>query len=102
VKITMARLNIRRSLMDGAAGKVSALRISMCNLPRAEKERRELWKERTANAAELQGQQAEELKRQIEAGIVNPIVIPHPDDIVMNPLTHEIEIRGPKTKREID
>ena len=99
-QITMARLNIRRAYLDGAAGKVSALRITTTNILRAEELRRDLWKERTISAGELKAEQVAEWNRQKAAGVTNPKVYPHPDDIYYNPASGEVEVMGPTTEQE--
>ena len=102
IEITMDELAIRRAYLEAVAGKITPMRIVTSKSHQMERERRELWKERTLAAGELVGKQTAELHRQIEAGIKDPRVIPHPSDIDQNPLTYEIEIRGPKTEEEYE
>jgi hypothetical protein len=40
------------------------------------------------------------LHRQLAAGVADPKVIPHPEDIDFNPATGEVEIMGPTNEEE--
>ncbi len=100
VQVPMAKLVIRRTLMDAAAGKPYAMRLAATYLPRMEDVRRDSWKERTITAGELKAEQVAEWNRQKAAGVTNPKVYPHPDDIYYNPASGEVEIMGPTTEQE--
>jgi hypothetical protein len=95
VQITMHRLSVRRNYIEACAGKVTAMRIVASKASQMERERRELWRQRTEEAGELYRQQMIELYRQRKAGVIEPKVIPHPDDIELNLQTLEVEIFGP-------
>lgn len=42
----------------------------------------------------------EELQRRRQLGITAPDPVPHPDDIILNPNTGDVQILGPQTKEE--
>ena len=101
-KVTLARGAIRRTYYDAVAGKPTALRLVHLNGHRSESDRREMYRERLRDAAEVQGMAQRELNARLSAGEKYPVVIPHPDDIVFDPATGEVDLVGPGTPEEYE
>ena len=98
--VTLIRGVIRRTYFDAMAGKPTALRLAHLNGRRSETDRREMYREQVRDAAEVQAMAQRELDARLVAGEKNPVVTPHPDDIVFNPQTGEVDIVGPTTREE--
>ncbi|MFL0354832.1 DUF5681 domain-containing protein [Erythrobacter sp. GH1-10] len=52
------------------------------------------------NAVEYKQRWSEEFERCQKHGLPTPEPLPHPDDIILNPSTGEVKIKGPQTKEQ--
>jgi Family of unknown function (DUF5681) len=100
VSIPMAQAVIRSLAVNAAKGNQRAQRLFAELLTSVESSNRRQHDEWLQVAIEYKTGWEQELERRKAHNIVAPDPIPHPDDIVINPRTGHVEIKGPMTKEE--
>lgn len=65
-----------------------------------EAEDRQLKIENLEHFANYKRSWDDEIARCREAGIPEPDPVPHPDDVIINPVTGDVRVNGPKTKEQ--
>lgn len=95
LQLTMRELLTRRLMLDATKGGATAMRLVSQLLGTAEAaKRREVEEQATfIMHTKMDGEAA--LKRAKAAGLPPPLLLPHPDDIEVDPYTLNIAIRGP-------
>lgn len=100
VRRTMGHLAIERLFADAAAGKLAAQRIVQAKLTEVERIDRERWFEGLDVSAKLWREARCKLQSQLDAGVIDPVVIPHPDDFIFNKVTQQLEMVGPMDEEQ--
>jgi hypothetical protein len=95
VRRRMGQLALERAFADAAAGKATALRIVTQKLGEAERLQRERWVQDIDIMGLLHRRARAELEMRREAGEIDPVVLPHPDDFVCDRETGAVRIVGP-------
>jgi hypothetical protein len=95
VRRRMGQLALERAFADAAAGKPTALRIVTQKLGEVERLLRERWEQDIERMGELHSRKTVELEARRAGGENDPVVLPHPDDIVFNHETGSVDIVGP-------
>ncbi len=95
VRRTMGQLALQRAFADAAAGRPTAMRIVAQKMGEVERLQRERWEQDIETMGLLHRRATAELETRLRAGEVDPIVLPHPDDFVVNTETGAVEIVGP-------
>ncbi len=98
-KMAVAQLGIRALCAKAAKGDVRAQKLLLEHLPAAERDREQL----RAEVVEAMREYAEIEKRRIaeakRAGRRYDPSGPHPDDLEFDPLTGDVSVRGPATRK---
>ncbi len=100
VSIPMAQAVIRSLAVNAAKGNQRAQRLFAELLTSVESANRRQHDEWLQVAIDYKLGWERELERRKAHNIVAPDPIPHPDDILIDPRTGHVEIRGPMTKEE--
>jgi hypothetical protein len=100
VSIPMAQAVIRSLAVNAAKGNQRAQRLFTELLGSIERENKRLHDEWIEVATNYKVEWDMELERRKRLGITAPDPIPHPDHIVIDYRTGEVQIKGPMTKEE--
>jgi hypothetical protein len=100
VSVPMAQAVIRSLAVNAAKGNQRAQRLFTELLGNTERENKRLHDEWIEVATNYKVEWDRELERRKRLGIIAPDPIPHPDHIVINYRTGQVEIKGPMTKEE--
>ena len=87
----------RAILLKAAKGDVKAYAAVNAKLAAVENRRRAQQEELLREVAEYKQQATQELMRRKREGTSGPEIIPHPDDIVIDPRTGAVSFNGPLT-----
>lgn len=98
LQMTMRELITRRLMLDASKGRVMAMRLTSQLLDAAEAGKRKEVEENVKFImhAKMDGEAA--LKRARAARTEPPLLVPHPDDIEIDPFTLNITLNGPFDK----
>ncbi|MEG3154928.1 DUF5681 domain-containing protein [Sphingomonas sp. RB1R13] len=102
IKLTMREVHTRRLMLDASKGGATAMRLVSQLLGSAEAAKRKEVEESVKFFMYLKMDGEAALKRAKEAGREPPLLIPHPDDIEIDPPTLEISIIGPMDQESYD
>ena len=102
VQMTMRELTTRRLMLDASKGGATATRLLSQLLATAEVAKRKEIEENVTFIMHMKMDGEAALKRAKAAGQEPPLLIPHPDDIEVDPHTLEISINGPIDKKGYD
>jgi hypothetical protein len=102
VKMPVIRAVLRNMALNAAKGNQRSQRMLTENLQWVERERKAEYDEYLKTAIEHKLNGEKELARREELGVTGPRLYPHPDDIIINFATSEVEFRGPISKDEDD
>lgn len=100
VSVPMAQAVVRSLAVNAAKGNQRAQRLFTELIGNTERENKRLHDEWLETATEYKIEWERELERRKQLGIIAPDPIPHPDHIVINFRTGQVEIKGPMTKEE--
>ena len=100
VEIPVMQAVIRSVALNAAKGNQRAQRMFADLVRTIELENKELHDEWLNTAIEYKTQWDREIERAKQLGMEVPNPIPHPDHIVINMKTGQVELRGPMTKEE--
>ena len=100
VEIPVIQAIIRSVALTAAKGHQKSQRMFAELLQWVERENRALHDEWLNAAIDYKTTWEEELYWREQHGVTGPEPLPHPDDIVINRNTGQVEIRGPTTKEE--
>ena len=100
VEIPVMQAVIRSVALNAAKGNQRAQRMFADLVRTIETENRDLHDEWMNTAIEYKTQWEREIERAKKLGMEVPNPIPHPDHIIINLKTAQVEIRGPMTKEE--
>ena len=89
-------------MLDASKGGATAMRLVMHHLGAAEAGKRREFEENVKFIQHMKMDGEAALNRAKAAGIEPPLLIPHPDDIKVDPHTLEISINGPVDKETYD
>ena len=102
IRMTMRELATRRLMLDATKGGATAMRLTMQLLSAAEATTRKEFEGNVEFIMHLKMDGEAALKRAKAAGKEPPLLLPHPDDIEVDPFTLEISINGPIDKKSYD
>jgi hypothetical protein len=102
ISVPMAQAVIRSLAVNAVKGNQRAQRLFTELLFTTERENKRLHDEWLDVATTYKVEWDRELERRQRLGIVAPDPLPHPDHVVINYRTGEVEIKGPMTKEEKD
>jgi hypothetical protein len=100
VDVPMAQAIIRSLAVNAAKGNQRSQRLFTELLVTAERENKKLHDEWLDTAMTYKVEWERELERRKRLGITGPEPLPHPDHVVINMRTGEVNITGPATKEE--
>ncbi len=100
VTIPMIRAVIRSMALTAVKGHARSQRMFTALLQATEEGLKTEHDEWLKTAIDYKVEWDDELERRKALGIVGSDPIPHPDDIIFNMKTGQVEIRGPMTKQE--
>lgn len=100
ISVPMAQAVIRSLAVNAVKGNQRAQRLFTELLFTTERENKRLHDEWLDVATTYKVEWDRELERRQRLGIVAPDPLPHPDHVVINYRTGEVEIKGPMTKEE--
>ena len=100
VTIPMIRAVVRSMALTAVKGNARSQRMFTALMQATEKELKAEHDEWLKTAIGYKTEWEDELERRKALGIVRPDPIPHPDHIIINMKTGQVEIRGPMTKQE--
>ena len=100
ISVPMAQAVIRSLAVNAVKGNQRAQRLFTELLFTTERENKRLHDEWLDVATTYKVEWDRELERRQRLGIVAPDPVPHPDHVVINYRTGEVEIKGPMTKEE--
>jgi len=100
ISVPMAQAVIRSLAVNAVKGNQRAQRLFTELLFTTERENKRLHDEWMDAATTYKVEWGRELERRQCLGIVAPDPLPHPDHVVINYRTGEVEIKGPMTKEE--
>jgi len=100
INVPMAQAVIRSLAVNAVKGNQRAQRLFTELLSTTERENKRLHDEWLDVATTYKVEWDRELERRQRLGIVAPDPLPHPDHVVINYRTGEVEIKGPMTKEE--
>jgi hypothetical protein len=100
ISVPMAQAVIRSLAVNAVKGNQRAQRLFTELLFTTERENKRLHDEWIDVATTYKVEWDRELERRQRLGIVAPDPLPHPDHVVINYRTGEVEIKGPMTKEE--
>ena len=102
IRMTMRELVTRRLMLDATKGGATAMRLTMQLLSAAEAAKRKEFEGNVELIMHLKMDGEAALRRAKAAGKEPPLLLPHPDDIEVDPFTLEISINGPIEKKSYD
>ena len=102
IKLTMREVHTRRLMLDASKGGATAMRLVSQLLAAAEAAKRKEVEGNVEFIMHLKMDGEATLKRAKAAGQEPPLLIPHPDDIEVDPHTLKISINGPMDKKSYD
>jgi len=102
VSIPLAQAVVRSLAVNAAKGNTRAQHLFTEMLRRTEKARSQLQTAFFETAVEFKLQWEREFARCDKLGIPRPEVIPHPDDVIVDPRAGTVRFTGPITKEEKD
>ena len=102
VQMTMRELTTRRLMLDASKGGATATRLLSQLLSAAEAGKRKEIEENVKFIMHMKMDGEAALRRAKAAGKEPPLLLPHPDDIEVDPFTLEISINGPIEKKSYD
>ena len=102
IRLTMRELATRRLMLDATKGGATAMRLTMQLLSAAEAAKRKEFEGDVEFIMHLKMDGEAALRRANAAGKEPPLLLPHPDDIEVDPFTLEISINGPIEKKSYD
>ena len=100
VEIPVIQAILRSVALNAAKGDQKSQRMFADLLQCVEREHKAFHDEWLKTAIEYKTSWEQELYRREQHGVTGPEPLPHPDDIVININTGEVEIRGPMTNEE--
>lgn len=100
VTVPMAQAVIRSLAVNAVKGNQRAQRLFTQLLSATERDNKRLADEWLDTAITYKVEWERELERRKVLGIEAPAPIPHPDDIIINMGTGQVEVRGPMTKED--
>lgn len=100
ISVPMAQAVIRSLAVNAVKGNQRAQRLFTELLFTTERENKRLHDEWLDVATTYKVEWDRELERRQRLGIIAPDPLPHPDHVVINYRTGEVEIKGPMTKEE--
>ena len=100
ISVPMAQAVIRSLAVNAVKGNQRAQRLFTELLFTTERENKRLHDEWLDVATTYKVEWDRELERRQRLGIVAPDPVPHPDHVVINYRTGDVEIKGPMTKEE--
>jgi hypothetical protein len=100
VTLPAIQASLRSHFMSAARGDRKAFSTTMSLVSAILKENDELQLQHFAAALDYKNGMEMELARRKREGIMAPDPIPHPDDIILDPRTGEVTIKGPLTENE--
>jgi hypothetical protein len=100
VSVPMAQAVVRSLALNAVKGNQRAQRLFTELVGSVERENRRLHDEWLDVATTYKIEWDRELERRKRLGITGPEPLPHPDNVLINYRTGQVEIRGPMTKEE--
>ncbi|MFN4142425.1 DUF5681 domain-containing protein [Aestuariivirga sp.] len=100
IRLPAIQASLRTHLMSAAKGDTKAFNTAISLVSAIESKNAELRLQHFAAALEYKLGMEVEIARRKREGIVAPDPLPHPDDIILNPRTGEVSIKGPLDERE--
>ena len=100
ISVPMAQAVIRSLAVNAVKGNQRAQRLFTELLFTTERENKRLHDEWLDVATTYKVEWDRELERRQRLGIIAPDPVPHPDHVVINYRTGDVEIKGPMTKEE--
>ncbi len=100
VEVPTIQAIIRSIALNAAKGNQRSQRVFADLVRGIERENKELHDELLKNAIKYKLDWEHELARREGSGETGPDWLPHPDHIIINPNTGDVEVRGPMTKKE--
>lgn len=100
IDVPMAQAVFRAIAVNAAKGQSRAQRLFTDLVSDVEKDRRRRYDDYLEAMVTYKLNWEEELERRARVGDTSPPPLPHPDDIIINMRTDEVEIVGPITKEE--
>jgi hypothetical protein len=102
VTVTMAEAIVRSIAVNAAKGNAKAQRLFTDMLGETERANKALHDSFVNTALDFKREWTHAIATALARGLEPPDVTPHPDDIVLDPLTGQIKIRGPLTTEQRD